>query len=89
MIVDHLLTINVQPHRPRLAEVERRAGDGLHHACRDQLFVDRQIGTSIDDQAVIENVAAAAVVEVEVGVVGEVAKCRLVACRGELDRQRA
>ena len=36
-----------------------------------------------------ENVAAAAIVEVEIGVVGKVAQRRLVGRRGELDRQCA
>ncbi len=56
---------------------------------RDQLRIDRQIGGGRQHQAVVEDVAAAAIFEVEIGMVREVAERRLVGGRSEFDRQRA
>ena len=79
VIVEGLFAVRLVTDRPRLPEVEGATVDRLHDAGRDQLVIDRQIGGGHQHQAVVENVAAAAIFEVEIGMVREVAQRRLVA----------
>lgn len=89
VVVEHLLALGLHADRPGMAEVEHGAVHGLDDAGGNQLVVDGQIGTGRQHQPVIKDARGAAIVEVEIGVVREIAQRRLLRSRGQFDRQRA
>ena len=71
-----------------LAEVERRAGNGLDAAYGDEAGVDGGVAVGVDVEDFAEDGAGAFAGEVEVGVVGEVGDGGLVGGGGVVDVQR-
>src|SRR5690606_22396345 len=56
---------------------------------RNQFPVDRQVASRMDHHTVAKDVAGAAVVEIEIGMLRQVTDGRLIRSRRQFDRQRA
>ena len=76
------------PIARRRAEVERRAGDAGQLAGRDQALHDRRVAVGVDLHHVAVDGADALAGEVEVGVLRDVDRRRLVGLRVVVDDQR-
>ena len=74
--------------RRRLAEVERRALHRREFAGRDEVLVDRRVLSGEDLQFVVADVLAVVAVQIEVGVVRQIDRCRGVGLGFVLDRHR-
>ena len=73
--------VDARADRRRLPEVERRAGDRRELAGRDQRGVDRREAIGVERQPVLQDVAASFAGQVEVAVLRQVDRRRLVGRR--------
>ena len=86
-----VVTTDTRANRRRLAEIERRAGDGARRpGQRNCAGIDREKAIGRERQAVIENVRCSdSSIEIKEAVVGQVDDGRPIRARGEFDRRRA
>jgi len=82
-----IVLIDARADRRRLPEVERRPLHRREGAGRDQRVADRCIAIRVDPQLVAENVARSVAAEVEVAVLRQIDRRRLVAGRRIVDDQ--
>lgn len=75
------LPFSSKADRTELREIERRSFDRQNASVRNESIIDRHIGVGSDLELMIEDIALAAIIEIEVAVMQQVADGRLVGHR--------
>jgi hypothetical protein len=78
VIVFDLLAFGLSANGTRHPEIEIRPLDRRDKAGRNEFIVHRRKSPGIDFEAMIERIARAAIIEVEIGMLGEIAEGWLV-----------